>query len=193
MSLSQKVGAAVALKALGYPVKLQSPPGTVIEAVVPQGPSVGKLREQDVILAVDGRRTPSLTELRKVIGSHRPGDPVELTVRRGQRLRQVKIKTVPDPQNRTRPMIGVFSSCASQTFPRGSIFGADALDLSQVSGPLNWPGLRARQSLQGSATSTEATGYSDRRSARAAQNFYRGKPKNKAIGANERMDVLPRR
>ena len=49
MSLSQEVGAAVALKALGYPVKLQSP-GTVIEAVDPHAPAASKLRPQDVRL-----------------------------------------------------------------------------------------------------------------------------------------------
>ena len=58
MSLSQQVGAAVALKALGYRVKLQSP-GMVIEAVDPDGPSAGKLRAQDIVVSVDGRPTPS--------------------------------------------------------------------------------------------------------------------------------------
>ena len=134
MSLSQKIGAAVALKALNYPVKLQSP-GTVIEAVDPNGPSANKLQSQDIIVNVDGRRTPSLTELRQVIRSHKPGDPVQLTVRRGQKLRRVEVKTVPDPQNRKRPIIGVLSSCASQTFTKVDLPVPVHIDLGQVGGP----------------------------------------------------------
>jgi PDZ domain-containing protein len=134
MSLSQKVGAAVALEALGYPVKLESP-GTVIEAVDPNGPSARALREQDLIVAVDGRRTPSVTELRKVIGSRRPGDSVELTVRRGHTTHRIKVKTIPDPQNPDRPIIGVLSSCASQTFTRVDLPVPVHIDLGRVGGP----------------------------------------------------------
>jgi PDZ domain-containing protein len=134
MALSQEVGAAVALKALGYPVKLQSP-GTVIEAVDPRGPAAGKLSPQDVLVSVDGRRTPSLTELRRVIRSHRPGDPVELTVRRGEKIRTVKVKTIPDPQDPTRPIIGVLTSCVSQTFTRVQLPVPVHIDLGQVGGP----------------------------------------------------------
>jgi PDZ domain-containing protein len=134
MALSQEVGAAVALEALGYPVKLQSP-GTVIEAVDPSGPAAGKLRPDDIVVAVDGRRTPSLTNLRRVIRSHRPGDPVNLTVRRGDNTRQVTINTVPDPQNRSRPIIGVLTSCASQTFSRVDLPVPVHIDLGQVGGP----------------------------------------------------------
>jgi PDZ domain-containing protein len=134
MAVSQQVGAAVALKALGYPVKLQSP-GTVIEAVDPHGPSAGKLREQDVVLTVDGRRTPSLTELRQVIHSHRPGDPVQVTVRRGETTRQVEVTTIPDPQDPSRPIIGVITTCASQTFTKIDLPIAVHIDLGQVGGP----------------------------------------------------------
>ncbi len=134
MSLSQKIGAAVALRALNYPVKLESP-GTVIEAVDPNGPAAGKLREQDIVVTVDGKRTPFLTELRQAIRSHKPGATVELTVRRGQKTTQIKIKTIPDPQNPDRPIIGVLSSCASQIFTRVDLPVPVRIDLGQVGGP----------------------------------------------------------
>lgn len=134
MALSQKVGAAVALKALGYPVKLQSP-GTVIEAVDPDGPAAGKLRAQDIVLSVDGRRTPSLTELREVIRTHRPGDTVELTVRRGEKTRRVEVKTIADPQDPSQPLIGVLTSCISQTFTKIELPIAVHIDLGRVGGP----------------------------------------------------------
>jgi PDZ domain-containing protein len=134
MALSQQVGAAVALKALGYPVKLQSS-GTVIEAVDPHGPSAGKLRAQDVVLAVDGHRTPSLPDLRRVIHTHRPGAAVRVTVRRGEKTRRIEVKTIPDPQDPSQPIIGVITSCASQTFTKIDLPIAVHIDLGQVGGP----------------------------------------------------------
>ena len=134
MSLSQKVGAAVALENLGYAVKLESP-GMVIEAVDPHGPSAGKLRPQDVVVSVDGRPTPSVAELRRTVRRHMPGDQVQLTVRRGRKLRRVDVKTIPDPQDRARPIIGVISSCVSQTFTKVKLPIGVHIDLGQVGGP----------------------------------------------------------
>jgi PDZ domain-containing protein len=134
MSLSQQVGAAVALKALGYRVKLQSP-GMVIEAVDPQGPSAGKLRPQDVVVTVDGRPTPSVTELRRVVRDRKPGDQVQVTVRRGGKIHRVDVKTIPDPRDPSRPIIGVISSCVSQTFTKVDLPIPVHIDLGQVGGP----------------------------------------------------------
>ncbi len=134
MALSQEIGAAVALKELGYPVKLQSP-GTVVEAVDPKGPSAGKLRPQDLVVSVDGRRTPALTDLRRAIRSHRPGETVNVTVRSGSKTRRVEIKTVPDPQDRSRPIIGVLTSCASPTFSSAALPVPVHINLGQVGGP----------------------------------------------------------
>lgn len=134
MSLSQELGAAVALKALGYPVALHSA-GTVIEAVDPKGPSAGKLHPQDVVASVDGRRTPTVVDLRRVIRSHEPGDTVEVTVRRGKETERFEIKTVPDPQDSSRPIIGVLTSCASQTFTKVDLPIPVHIDLGQVGGP----------------------------------------------------------
>lgn len=134
MALSQEVGAAVALKALGYKVDVHSP-GTVILAVDPKGPAAGKLQRQDIVVTVDGRRTPSLTDLRRLIRRHRPGDRVQLTVRRGKSVRKVDVKTVPDPKVRTRPIIGVLTSCAVQTFTKIDLPVPVHINLGQVGGP----------------------------------------------------------
>jgi len=134
MALSQDVGAAVALEALGYKVGVLSP-GTVIAGVDPQGPAAGKLRPRDVVVSVEGRRTPSLTDLRRVIRRHRPGDQVELTIRRGETVRRVKVKTIPDPKSPARPIIGVFTSCALQTVTKIDLPIPVQIDLGQVGGP----------------------------------------------------------
>jgi PDZ domain-containing protein len=134
MALSQEVGAAVALKALGYEVDVKSP-GTVILAVDPKGPSAGKLRPQDVVVRVDGKPVPSLTDLRRTIRRHRPGDRVALTVRRGKTERRIAIETVADEKVPTRPIIGVLTTC---TLPSSTRIGLPLpvhIDLGQVGGP----------------------------------------------------------
>ena len=79
--------------------------------------------------------TPSLAELREVIGSHEPGDPVQVTVRRGPNTRRFDIKTIADPQDPSRPLIGVQTSCASQTFTKIDLPVPVHIDLGQVGGP----------------------------------------------------------
>ncbi len=134
MALSQQVGAAVALEALGYEVDVRSP-GTVIVGVDPKGPAAGKLRPRDVVVTVDGQKVPTLIDLRRVIRRHEPGDTVDLTVRRGQSLRKFRVKTVPDPKIPSRPLIGVLTSCDLQTFTRIKLPVPVEIDLGQVGGP----------------------------------------------------------
>ena len=134
MAESQKTGAAVALKALGYRVPVQSP-GTVVAGVNPEGPSAGKLRAHDVIVSVDGQPTPFLPDLRRAIARQRPGETVELTVRRDRTTRKVDVKTVADPENPRRPLIGVLTSCALQAATKISLPVPVSIDLGQVGGP----------------------------------------------------------
>jgi PDZ domain-containing protein len=132
MALSQQVGAAVALKALGYPVGLQST-GTLIEAVDPHGPSAGKLRARDVVVTVDGHRTHSLVDLRQAVRTHRPGDAVQVAVLRGGTIRRVEVQTVSDPEDPSRPVMGVQTACAPRTKIELPI--AVHIDLGRVGGP----------------------------------------------------------
>jgi len=134
MTESQEIGAAVALKELGYKVPVKSP-GTVIADVNPKGPSAGKLKPNDAIAAVDGHATPSLTALRQQITKHSPGRSVSLTVRRNGAVRNVDVKTAPDPQNKKRSIIGVLTSCALQTPTKISLPIPVHIDLGQVGGP----------------------------------------------------------
>jgi Lon-like protease len=134
MAQSQQIGAAVALKALGYRVPVKSP-GTVIADVNPNGPSAGKLRASDTIAAVDGNPTPSLPALRRQITKHSPGQSVSLTVRRDGTVRTVRIKTARDPQDKRRSIIGVLTSCALQTPSKITLPVPVHIDLGQVGGP----------------------------------------------------------
>lgn len=134
MAQSQEIGAAVALRELGYRVPVKSP-GTVIAGVNPKGPSAGKLAANDAIVAVDGRPTPFLPALRREITRHRPGQRVALTVRRDGTVRTVDVKTAADPEHGRRSIIGVLTSCALQTATKISLPLPVRIDLGRVGGP----------------------------------------------------------
>lgn len=134
MAQSQEIAAAVALKELGYAVDISSP-GTVIAAVAPDGPAAGKLRTNDIVERVDGLRTLSPADLRRLIGRHEPGQTVDLLVRRGDGLRTVAIKTATDPHDPARPIIGVFTDCTIQRTTKIRLPVPVHIDLGQVGGP----------------------------------------------------------
>lgn len=133
MAQSQEIAGAVSLRALGYDVGISSP-GTLIAAVARDGPSAGKLKARDIVVRVDGRPSRSPSDLRRLITRHRPGERVELTVRRGSRVREVPVKTAADPEDPKRPLIGVFTDCTIQPTRIKLPIQVD-IDLGQVGGP----------------------------------------------------------
>jgi PDZ domain-containing protein len=106
MTESQKVAAVVALNYLGYKVKVTTG-GVTIVLVEKSAPAAKVLRTSDVIVAADGHKVSSVANLRAVLAKHRPGDVVRITfVRDGKRM-TVAIKTVADPQDSKRALVGV--------------------------------------------------------------------------------------
>jgi PDZ domain-containing protein len=130
MARSQDVAAAVALRALGYRVVVRSN-GTIVSAVAPDGPSAGRLEPQDVIVGVDGKPARSPTALRRLVRKHDPGEAVRLTVRRRNGLRKIEVRTIPDPRQRDRPIIGVLIEESAEIKLPLSV----RIDLGQVGGP----------------------------------------------------------
>lgn len=108
MRESELVAGAVALRKLGYRVRVEAV--VKIEEVLKGGPSAGLLHEGDVIVAVDGRPVKTADEAVKRIGERRPGAQVDLTVRRGTRIESFTIRTVPHPEDRTRAAVGILVS-----------------------------------------------------------------------------------
>jgi PDZ domain-containing protein len=106
MRTSQELAAAVALQALGYHVVVKRQ-GVLIDVVDPKAPAAGKLLPTDVIVAVDGSTVRTPADLRLRIRRHRPGEHVRLTLRSSSGLRQVEVGTIPDPRDRSRPIIGI--------------------------------------------------------------------------------------
>jgi Lon-like protease len=106
MTDSQKIAAVVALGHLGYKVKARL--GGVSVLLVQNGAPASKvLRPGDVIVAAAGREVRSVKALRKVLARRRPGEVVTIRYRRGSRIRTAMLRTVADPVNPKRAIIGV--------------------------------------------------------------------------------------
>jgi Lon-like protease len=132
MTRSQQIAAAVALRAAGYRVKA-TPTGALIEQVASDAPAAGKLLPTDVVVAAEHERVRSPADLRRIIGRLRPGQRVRLGVRRGSHLLQVVVRTIADPHQPGRSIIGVFVEQAAfiklprrVTINAGSVGGPSA-------------------------------------------------------------------
>jgi Lon-like protease len=106
MQRSEKIAAVVALRALGYKV-VATPRGALVVDVYSDGPSAGKLDSDDVIIAVNGVPIRTPTELRREIQRHKPGQPVRLTVRRDGKVSDITVRTIANPQDPSKPIVGV--------------------------------------------------------------------------------------
>jgi PDZ domain-containing protein len=105
MTVSQRVAGAVALRTLGYKV-IARPAGVVVDAVALGSHAVGKLQPTDVIESVNGTKTSTISRLRTILARVHPGATVTLAITRGTEHKTVKIKTVPDPLERSRALVG---------------------------------------------------------------------------------------
>lgn len=112
MTRSQEIAAAVALRAAGYRVRA-NPIGALVEQVASDAPAAGKLQPTDVIVSAAGQRVQSPADLRRAIGSVRPGSPVRLAVRRGKEQAALTVDTIADPHDPTRAIIGIFVAPAA--------------------------------------------------------------------------------
>lgn len=130
MTRSQQIAAAVALRAAGEKVVARAE-GAIVVAVAPDAPAAGKLEPQQVIVSVDGKAVRTPGALRRRIGERKPGDTVRLGIRRGGSVRVVEVGTVPDPRDRSRPIVGIqVEQAARIELPRKV-----EIDLGNVGGP----------------------------------------------------------
>jgi PDZ domain-containing protein len=105
MSVSQRVAAAVALRRLGYDVVARSA-GVIVVAVASDSHAVGKLQPADVIVSVNGTQTLTVGGLREQLSKVKPGETVRLGIKRGSESLVVAIKTIPDPRDKKRALVG---------------------------------------------------------------------------------------
>ncbi|MGZ4334269.1 MAG: YlbL family protein [Gaiellaceae bacterium] len=108
MARSQDIAGAVALRYLGYDVKLESE-GALVDDVLAGSPAAkAGIQPTETIVSVNGKPVRNPGDLRRLLSTHKPGDTVRLGVRNAERLRTVSVKTAADPANPRRPVIGVF-------------------------------------------------------------------------------------
>jgi PDZ domain-containing protein len=112
MARSQDIAAAVALKQLGYKVIIRSIGALVSDVVAGSPAAKAGLVPTDVIVRVDGQPVRTIADLRKLIGRHKPGERVQLTIRTNEGLRNVRSGTIKGPGG--RPLIGVTVDQATQ-------------------------------------------------------------------------------
>jgi PDZ domain-containing protein len=115
MARSQDIAAAVALEYLGYDVKISSL-GALVDDVLTGSPAAkAGIKPTETIVSVDGKPVKSPGDLRRLLSAYKPGASVRLGIRNAEGLRTVRVKTAADPENRRRPVIGVFVLQATQT------------------------------------------------------------------------------
>ena len=105
MAFSQRVAAAVALRKLGYHVVVQ-PTGVVVSQLIAGTHAPCNLQPMDVIISVDGTPTPTIAALEGALARVKPGDVTVLRVRRGGRNLTVRIRTIPNPGDPSRALVG---------------------------------------------------------------------------------------
>jgi PDZ domain-containing protein len=107
MSRSQLVAITVALRELGYDVEVE-PAGAEVVLVQPGTPADGELEVGDVIVAANGEEVDTIEDLRAATAPLEPGDPVELTVERGEDERlDLTLDTEESSEAPGRAVVGV--------------------------------------------------------------------------------------
>jgi Lon-like protease len=106
MTQSQKIAAAVALRSLGYKVKVKTS-GVEVTAVFPATPADGKLDVGDVVVSVDGKSVQTTDELRRAMSAVKVGGSVTFGVRRSGGVQKVSLETIESTDEPKRAVVGV--------------------------------------------------------------------------------------
>ena len=106
MRRSQRIAAAVALRALGRKVRAV-PNGALVSSVERELPAAGKVAPADVIVAVDGISVRSPDDVQRVMRRKSVGSTVRFTVRRGAAKKVVVLETVAASPGSHRPIVGI--------------------------------------------------------------------------------------
>ncbi|HEY2353846.1 MAG TPA: PDZ domain-containing protein [Gaiellaceae bacterium] len=131
MSQSQRIAAAVAERQLGYVVK-QRNIGVQVDNVYGDVPAACKIAPGDVITAINGKPTKTNTDLQAAMSTVKPGQTIDVEIRRGNSTIHESVKTVADPHNPTRPLIGIFVEPAVEI---SKLPVKVSIDSGQIGGP----------------------------------------------------------
>jgi Lon-like protease len=79
----------------------------IVVVVEPKTPAAKILKTSDLILQADGKKVTSVVGLRAILAKHKPGDRVKIVYRRDGKTRAATIRTVADPQDPKRALVGI--------------------------------------------------------------------------------------
>ncbi|HZT93058.1 MAG TPA: S16 family serine protease [Gaiellaceae bacterium] len=113
MQISQRVAAAVALRRLGYHVVVR-PNGVIVNGVELGTAAYRHLQPADVIIGIDGKPTPTIASLRRILAPVKPGDTVRVRLQRGSKVITESLRTVNNPQQPGHALIGFEPAQAAQ-------------------------------------------------------------------------------
>jgi len=113
MAISQRVAAAVALRRLGYKVVVR-PSGVIVAELESTSHAAAKVQAGDVIVSVNGAPTQTIAQLRTAMAKVKPGAIVSLAIVRGSQHVIENVKTMPDPTDKRRAIVGFAPEQAAQ-------------------------------------------------------------------------------
>ena len=130
MDRSERIAAAVALKAAGYRVKTTAT-GVRVEGVALDVPAGSVLRGGDVIVRARGKRVRTVAELRAALAPLAPGDSVALRLERDGGTIDRTVETAPSPDEPVHAVIGIAATDDARiVLPRRV-----TIDLGDIGGP----------------------------------------------------------
>ena len=130
MDASKQHAQEVALAALG--IAQPTGKGAKIEGTVNGAPASGRLRQDDVILEINGQKVDTTCDVGHAIDNIEIGEKIELTIERGGERRVVTLETQRNPQDPSSSYIGVFMEEIRYRFDPG--FDVQ-IETDQIAGP----------------------------------------------------------
>jgi PDZ domain-containing protein len=106
MDESKVAAKVVALRAAGYDVKITGQ-GAQVQDVQDTSKARDILKAKDVIVAVDGQPVSTSNDLIALIQSHRPGEVVEMTVKRDDQTLTLSVPLGESPDEPGRARVGI--------------------------------------------------------------------------------------
>lgn len=137
MDLSKLNATMVALEQVGVEAELTGH-GARVLAVTEGSGAVGVIEPGDVITAVDGRPVAMPSDIGSILADRRPGESVEVTVRRGEDVVEEKVVLGERAESAGRPMLGVQVDVADPSVRADVKVDVDSGDVSGPSAGLAW-------------------------------------------------------
>jgi PDZ domain-containing protein len=117
MQTSHRHAEEVAFAALGFG-RPRGDGARVVETI-PDSPAEGKLRPNDLIVEIDGKKVETTCEVGTLVDDKPIGDEVEVTVRRDGEVRTISLETAANPQDPKSAFVGIFMRDVNYKFKPG--------------------------------------------------------------------------